>query len=262
MFERGLFGFAGLLLFLVALGYVAVQKGDAAFVAVLSALLAANMFDVTLFSGQILYPLAAVAGWRAAAYRDTRAGERDSAMRQLGVRVALMLTDFVMVLLAFNLAILLRQWGTGWFGLNPINPQAAPLELTRYALLLWPALAWREGLYPGYGLTEPQELRKQIASAAYAGFILIVGTVLFNRELTIPRSILLLTIFLSMVLTPIGRAVMKRLLHRMHLWGRAVVILGAGQAGARVARALSKSPLDGLHPVAFSMMTPKSRVRF
>ena len=251
LFERGLFGFAGLLLFLVALGQVAVQKGDAAFVAVLSALLAANLFDVTLFSGQILYPLAAVAGWRAAAYRDTRAGERDSAMRQLGVRVALMLTDFVMVLLAFNLAILLRQWGTGWFGLAPINPQTAPLELTRYALLLWPAMAWREGLYPGYGLTEPQELRKQLASAAYAGLILAVGTVLFNRELTIPRSILLLTLFLSMVLTPIGRAVMKRLLHRMHLWGRAVVILGAGQAGARVARALSKSPLDGLHPVAF-----------
>ncbi len=251
LFARGLFGFAGLLLFLVALGQVAVQKGDAAFVAVLSALLAANLFDVTLFSGQLLYPLAAVAGWRAAAYRDTRAGERDSAMRQLGVRVALILTDFVMVLVAFNLAILLRQWGAGWFGLTPINPQTAPLELTRYALLLWPVMAWREGLYPGYGLTEPQELRKQIVSAAYAGFILAVGTVLFNRELTIPRSILLLTIFFSMVLTPVGRALMKRLLHRMNLWGRAVVILGAGQAGARVARALSKSPLDGLHAVAF-----------
>ena len=251
LFERGLFGFAGLLLFVVALGQVAVQKGDAAFVAVLSALLAANIFDVTLFSGQILYPLAAVAGWRAAAYRDTRAGERDSGMRQLGVRVALLLTDFVMVLLAFNLAIWLRQWSTGWFGLTPINPQTSPLELTRYALLLWPAMAWREGLYPGYGLTEPQELSKQIVSAGYAGLILAVGTVLFNRELTIPRSILLLTIFLSMVLTPLGRAVMKRLLHRLRLWGRAVVILGAGQAGARVARALNKSPLDGLHPVAF-----------
>ncbi len=251
LFERGLFGLVGLLLFLVALGQVAVQKGDAAFVAVLGALLAANMFDVTLFSGQVLYPLAAVAGWRAAAYRNTRAGERDSAMRQLGVRIALMLTDFVMVLLAFNLAILVRQWGTGWFGLPPINPQTAPLELTRYALLLWPVVAWREGLYPGYGLTEPQELRKQISSAAYAGLVLAVGTVLFNRELTIPRSILLLTIFFSMIFTPVGRAVMKRLLQRMRLWGRAVVILGAGQAGVRVARALSRSPLDGLHPVAF-----------
>jgi len=209
------------------------------------------LFDVTLFSGQVLYPLAAVAGWRAAATRYARAGERDSAMRQLGVRVALMLTDFVMVLLAFNLAIWARGASAAWLGLPPIDPLADSLLVARYALLLWPVMAWREGLYPGYGLTEPQELRKQIVSAAYAGLILAVGTVLFTRELTIPRSVLLLTILFSMILTPVGRALMKRLLYRMRLWGRAVVILGAGQAGARIARALGKNPLDGLHPVAF-----------
>lgn len=251
LFERGVFGMVGLLLFLVALGHTAVQKGDAAFLAVLAALLAANLFDVTLFSGQILYPVAAVAGWRASAYRYARAGERDSATRQLGVRVALMLTDFVMVLLAFNLAVWTRQVSAAWLGLPPIDPLADSLSVARYALLLWPVMAWREGLYPGYGLTEPQELRKQIVSAAYAGLILAVGTVLFTRELTIPRSVLLLTISFSMVLTPVGRALMKRLLYRLRLWGRAVVILGAGQAGERIARALNKNPLDGLHAAAF-----------
>ena len=226
LFERGLFGAVGLLLFLVALGYVAVQKGDAAFLAVLVALLAANLFDVTLFSGQVLYPVAAVAGWRASAYRYARAGERDSAMRQLGVQVALMLTDFVMVLLAFNLAVWTRQVSAAWLGLPPIDPLADSLAVARYALLLWPVMAWREGLYPGYGLTEPQELRKQIVSAAYAGLILAVGTVLFTRELTIPRSVLLLTIAFSMVFAPFGRALIKRFLWRLRLWGRAVVILG------------------------------------
>jgi len=251
LFERGLLGAVGLLLFLVALSSAALQKGDAAFLAVLVALLSANLFDVTLFSGQILYPLAAVAGWRASAYRYARAGERDSAMRQLGVQVALTLTDFVMVLLAFNLAVWTRQVSAGWLGLPPIDPLANSLAVARYALLLWPVMAWREGLYPGYGLTEPQELRKQIVSAAYAGLILAVGTVLFTRELTIPRSVLLLTILFSMMLAPLGRALIKRLLWRLRLWGRAVVILGAGHAGARVARALNRSPLDGLHAVAF-----------
>ena len=251
LFERGFLGAVGLLLFLVALGHTALQKGDAAFIAVLAALLSANLFDVTLFSGQILYPVAAVAGWRASAYRYARAGERDSAMRQLGVQVALMLTDFVMVLLAFNLAVWTRHLSAGWLGLPPIDPLANSLTVARYALLLWPVMAWREGLYPGYGLTEPQELRKQIVSAAYAGLILAVGTVLFTRELTIPRSVLLLTILFSMILAPFGRALIKRLLWRLRLWGRAVVILGAGHAGARIARALGRSPLDGLHAVAF-----------
>lgn len=251
LFERGIVGFIGFLLFLTALTQVALRKGDAAFLAVMAALGAANLFDVTLFSGQLLYPLAAVAGWRAAVYRYARTGERDSAMRQLGVRLALMFTDFVMTLIAFNLAIWARKFIGEWLGMSPIFTGADSLELTRYALLLWPAMAWREGLYPGYGLTEAQELQKHVAASAYAGLILAVGTVLFTRELVVPRSILILTIVLSMVLAPLGRALVKRLLNRSRLWGRAVVILGAGKAGRRIARALSARPLDGLHPIAF-----------
>lgn len=250
LYERGLLGFAGLLLFVAALSYNALRKGDAAFLVVLAALLVANLFDTTLFSGGVLYPLAAVAGWRAAAYRYARAGERDSATRQFGVRLALVVMDFAAALLAFSLAIWTRQLGTA-FGMPPIDPLANSLEVARYALLLWPVMAWREGLYPGYGLTEPQELRKQVVSAAYAGLILAAGTVLFAVQLPIPRSILLLTILFSMVLTPVSRALTKRLLNRAGLWGRAVVILGAGRAGERIARALGKSPLDGLHPIAF-----------
>jgi len=251
LFERGAVGFAGLLLFLGALAYGALRKGDVAFLVVFLALLAANLFDTTLFSGRVLYPLAAVAGWRAAAYRYARAGERDSATRQFGVSLALLLADFVMVLAAFSLAIWTRHLAAGFFGLPRIDPTADSLEMARYALLLWPVMAWREGLYPGYGLTEPQELRKQVVSAASAGLVLAVGTLLFYSELRIPRSILLLTVLYSMVLTPVGRGLTKRLLHRFGVWGRAVVILGAGGAGRRVARALNKRPLDGLHPVAF-----------
>jgi Undecaprenyl-phosphate galactose phosphotransferase WbaP len=43
----------------------------------------------------------------------------------------------------------------------------------------------------------------------------------------------------------------KRLLYAMRIWGRPVVILGAGDTGRRVARALQRTPLDGLHPLAF-----------
>jgi Undecaprenyl-phosphate galactose phosphotransferase WbaP len=250
LYERGLIGFAGLLLFVAALTYHALRKGDAAFLVVVTALLVANLFDTTLFSGGVLYPLAAVAGWRAAAYRFARTGERDSATRQFGVRLSLMVADFAAAALAFSLAVWVRQLGA-LLGMPAINPLAASLEVARYALLLWPVMAWREGLYPGYGLTPPQELRKQVVSAAYAGLILAAGTVLFSVQLPIPRSILFLTILYSMVLNPVARALTKRLLQRAGLWGRPVVILGAGRAGQRIARALGQSPLDGLHPIAF-----------
>ncbi|MDR9392596.1 MAG: undecaprenyl-phosphate galactose phosphotransferase WbaP, partial [Trueperaceae bacterium] len=47
-----------------------------------------------------------------------------------------------------------------------------------------------------------------------------------------------------------ARALAKRALLRLGLWGRPVLLVGAGATGARVARALEATPLDGLHPVA------------
>ncbi|MEM6430925.1 MAG: undecaprenyl-phosphate galactose phosphotransferase WbaP, partial [Deinococcota bacterium] len=67
-----------------------------------------------------------------------------------------------------------------------------------------------------------------------------------------PSILVLITMWLlGLLLHPLGRALSKRLLHTLGLWGRRVVILGAGQAGQRVAKALLEAPLDGLLPIAF-----------
>ncbi len=246
LFSRGLVGFLGLLLLVAALTWAALKSRDLPFLSVVAALLVANTFDATLFYGGVIYPLAAVAGWRSASY--ARARERAGGAQGGVVRFALAAADFGAAGLALGLALLLR----GWLGLFLDSPLVTPpnLQTAFYALLLWPAMAWREGLYPGYGLTAPQELRKGVSSAAYAGLILMAGTLLFYEEL-LPRSVFLLTTLLTMVFCPVGRAFVKRALHAFGLWGRPVVILGAGQAGRRVARALRRRPLDGLEPVAF-----------
>ena len=246
LFSRGLPGFLGLLLLVAALTWAALRGRDFAFLSVVAALLIANTFDATLFYGGVIYPLAAVAGWRSASY--ARARERAGGAQGVVVRFALAAADLSAAGLALGLALLLR----GWLGLFLDSPLVTPpnLQTAFYALLLWPAAAWREGLYPGYGLTAPQELRKGVAAAATAGLILMAGTLLFYEEL-LPRSVFLLTTLLTMAFCPVGRALVKRALHAFGLWGRPVVILGAGQAGRRVARALRRRPLDGLEPVAF-----------
>ena len=246
LFSRGTVGSLGLLLLVAALTWAAFRGRDWSFLSVVAALLIANTFDTTLFYGGVIYPLAAVAGWRAASY--ARARERTSGAQGAVVRFALAAADFGAAGLALGLALLLR----GWLGLFLDSPLVTPpnLQTALYALLLWPAAAWREGLYPGYGLTAPQELRKGVTAAAYAGLILMAGTLLFYEEL-LPRSVFLLTTLLTMVLCPVGRALAKRALHAFGLWGRPVVILGAGRTGQRVARSLRRRPLDGLEPVAF-----------
>jgi Undecaprenyl-phosphate galactose phosphotransferase WbaP len=239
LFERGLFGFIGLLLFIIALAFRAVQRKDVPFLAVLGGVLFINLFDNTLFYGGVLYPLAAIAGWRSRAYVTTR---QDSSTKQIVVRLALALMD---TLLVFASLLISRQIFM-WLG-GPSLP--IPTSLT-YALLLWPAMCWREGLYPGYGLTPAQELRKHVTAAFYAAVILAAGTVLFARDLGMPRDILIGMIVLSLVLLPMGRGLTKRLLYGLGLWGRQVIVLGAGKIGERVVKTLTLTPLQGLQPVA------------
>jgi Undecaprenyl-phosphate galactose phosphotransferase WbaP len=239
LFERGLFGFIGLLLFITALGFRAVQRRDIPFLAVLGGVLFINLFDTTLFYGGVLYPLAAIAGWRSRAYVTTR---QDSSTRQVVVRLTLAAVDTGLVFASLLISRQIFMWLGG-----PSLP--IPTSLT-YALLLWPAMCWREGLYPGYGLTAPQELRKHVTAAFYAAMILAAGTVLFRQDLGLPRDILLGMILGTLILLPMGRGLTKRLLSRLGLWGRQVIVLGAGTIGERVVKTLVQTPLQGLQPIA------------
>jgi lipopolysaccharide/colanic/teichoic acid biosynthesis glycosyltransferase len=130
LFERGLLGLAGLALLLIALSYSAVRRLDLGLLIVLAAVLAANIFDYTLFYGGVIYPLAAVAGWRAATFRGaTRQGES---------------TPLFSGYAAARLALLLAAIA----GLALTGGEAALPAAIFSVLLLWPLMAWREGFNP------------------------------------------------------------------------------------------------------------------
>jgi Undecaprenyl-phosphate galactose phosphotransferase WbaP len=80
--------------------------------------------------------------------------------------------------------------------------------------------------------------------------ILAAGTVLFRQDLGLPRDILLGMILGTLILLPMGRGLTKRLLSRLGLWGRQVIVLGAGTIGERVVKTLVQTPLQGLQPIA------------
>jgi Undecaprenyl-phosphate galactose phosphotransferase WbaP len=247
LFERGFLGLAGLTLFLATLLGLAFCKGDATFLLVAGGLLIANMFDYTLLYGGVLYPFAAIAGWRSAGRQEADRASMQTA-RQATVRLVLAAGDLVAVMLAVLAAAALRMllgMESTWLAQLERLPSVA-----LYALMLWPAAAWREGLYPGYGLTAPQELGKQVQAGVFAGLLLAVLSLFLPLGDVVPRSLLLATILLSLFIAPVGRALAKRLLLSFGLWGRPLVVLGAGDTGRRVVRALCRSPLDGLQPVA------------
>lgn len=248
-FDRGLFGLAGLLLVIAALAGPAIVRGDYPLATVIGALCFANLFDATLLYGGVFYPLVAVAGWRSAT-RARIAEDRRAAGRHLVVRITLSVADATAAAAAFMLAL---QTARALFPATEGVLGSAPLpSFLLYALALWPALSWREGLYPGYGLTPQHELKKQVVVCSHAALILAAALLVFGARLPVPVPVpvVALAFGLSLIALPLFRATSKRLLLALGLWGRPVVILGAGERTERVARALRRTPLDGLHPVA------------
>lgn len=251
LFERGLVGTLGLLLLLGALSQAALRRRDIAFLTVFGALLIANMFDYTLLYGGVIYPLAAVAGWRAASYRALRDEPRDLS-KQLTVGIALPFVDYVMVALSLVLAYGTRSLLTGLMGLEPLERSLAEAWPTlSYLLLLWPAVLWREGLYPGYALALPEQLKRQVSGVVFAGLIVAAATFVVGEQAVVGRGVLILMVLYAVVLCPFARALTKRALLNIGAWGREVVVLGAGATGSRIVKALQQHPMEGLKPIAF-----------
>ena len=181
-------------------------------------------------------------------WRSDRAKKRSSllTLRFSFVVSALILTDLTSALLA----ILAADYIHVLFGAdNSVLISAG--RATLFFVLLWPLMYMREGLYPGYGITAIQHLRKQVVGTFYVGFI-ILGISLFVSEfILLPVTFTVLATAVGMVLSPLLKHLTKRCLSNLGLWGSPVVIIGANPTGKLVAEVMKSRPLVGLNPVAF-----------
>lgn len=134
--------------------------------------------------------------------------------------------------------------------------------------LLWPAMFLFGavyallGLYPGVGLSVPEEIRR--ASTATTVVYLLLGstTFLFKEAETYSRAIFLVAWALSLVGVPLVRALLRHWFAAKPWWGYPVVVLGAGKTGEAVVQALRQQPGLGLKPVAFLDDDPAKRGEF
>jgi Undecaprenyl-phosphate galactose phosphotransferase WbaP len=156
-------------------------------------------------------------------------------------RIALILVDFLAVASSFLLAEILLK--------PPIMFNAKTI-LPLLVAFLWPFIYWREGLYPGYGISRPEKFQKYVIGALLAGWLLLVLKPFLSNEFGFTYTYLILSTALSVFLTYPSRLVMQRVLFRLGVWGEPVIIFGAGDTGKRVANILSNSPLMGLIPIA------------
>lgn len=140
------------------------------------------------------------------------------------------LSDIISVALSFSLAFVIRK--NAMF----LPPLAHGFDLYRAAwpfILLWPLLFLRERLYPGYWLSRREELQRLTTGTALAGLILMTATFLTQTSLRFSRPIVVSGWILSLILIPIARYAIRRVVTRVGISGPSAVMLGAG-ATARI----------------------------
>lgn len=242
MVDRGLLGGLGILGLFALLALRAIQQRDRPVAAVLAGVLILNFFDATLLSGAILYPLAAVLGWRAqsaSAVAEAETGVGSAAAVRLGLAFA----DGAAGLTALMLGTYFTE-GIGATLLKLTDPALL------YAALVWPLAALASGLYPGYGLPSHMQLGRSVRAAVTAGILVGFLALLLPDTFGLSATALIVAVPVSAVLSPLFRTVTIRALRGLRLWGRPVALLGTGPAALGVVRHLLKNPEIGLHPVA------------
>jgi len=166
-----------------------------------------------------------------------------NSQRQMLSVLILVLSDILLALAMWQAASVLRGAFIG-----------GELSEVATASLVPSTVAWIGsrtllGLYPGYGLDQVEELRRQ--TFALLATLTIIAVFAFASDTGDALSrILLLGWALGLVVTaPMVRCLVKWLMHKGALWGKPVLILGARSTGAGVLRALQKEWYLGFRPV-------------
>jgi Undecaprenyl-phosphate galactose phosphotransferase WbaP len=117
------------------------------------------------------------------------------------------------------------------------------------ASLLWLAIRVMMGLYPGYGVTGPEELRRSTIATVLAALSHV--SLLFAIQQASGSRFLALGVWVLLIPTSwLLRDITKKLLVHLHAYGRPVVILGAGNTGRFAIREILDNPSLGIVPVA------------
>jgi Undecaprenyl-phosphate galactose phosphotransferase WbaP len=172
--------------------------------------------------------------------------EEASFKEQYWVYGAKFLVDAVALQVSLYLGWFTRSFLTRWFPLDMSQQNYGKLAI---GLLLLPIGLWLVRLYPGYGLTSVERLRRRLRTT-FIFFMVFISWNFLANESGRSRGVLLITFCIALVLPPFFQMLFRKLLIRFNLWGTPVIILGAGMTGEHVVNSLLKDPVLGYRPIA------------
>ena len=163
--------------------------------------------------------------------------------RGLLVVLGLLLSDVLLALAMWLTAFVLQG------ALGHGSPSGIALASVVPNVVAWVGLRAVLGLYPGYGLDQVEELRRQ--TFASGATLAIITTFAFASHVGDALSrVLLLGWALGLLLAaPLARHLTKQVMRKAGLWGKPVMVLGDRKVGVGVVEALQNEWQLGFKPV-------------
>jgi Undecaprenyl-phosphate galactose phosphotransferase WbaP len=162
-------------------------------------------------------------------------------------------------LAAFELQGILGRWST--FASSAKGLQTA-VVVGIFAVAVWIGLRLLMGLYPGYGLSPAERLRRHtysvvgaLAAVTFALALIPIGVMTSKfgpLDLVggLPRLLLALGFAGLLLLSPLVQGLARWWMWRLGVWGRPVVVIGDKDTSARTVKLLEEEWVLGYVPVA------------
>ncbi len=161
--------------------------------------------------------------------------------------LVLVITDLVAVSASFLLSFLIRRQAPL---LSPLK-HGIDIYLNAWpALLLWPLIFWREGLYPGFWLSTREELRRSVTGTTITSILAMALTFATKTGPLFSRPIIVGGWLISIAFVPAFRFFCRRIMTKMGLSGPRTVIFGAGQTAAIFVRGMRRRYPPALNSLA------------
>ncbi|HSK39737.1 MAG TPA: undecaprenyl-phosphate galactose phosphotransferase WbaP [Arenibaculum sp.] len=162
-----------------------------------------------------------------------------------------------LVLLAVDAAVIEGTFLLGWAARSIATPLFgnSPNHLTYtqgavFLLILLPAFAVAR-LYPGYGMSPVEQLRRRLGAIVIVLFGLLVFDRVFASTAGLSRVMLFLVLIGLLILSPLANICVRATLAQTGRWGTPTLIIGTDRNGRTVASYLQRNVEAGLRPIGF-----------
>lgn len=164
--------------------------------------------------------------------------------KQRLITAAVILSDVLLAALIWSVAYVLQGiWGRG-----PLSEAAIMAIIPSVAA--WVGLRAMLGLYPGYGLDWVEQLRRHTYSVFATLSITAIFALAFQFGDLLSRLLLVEGFLGLLLLAPLSQYFTKQYMRKIGAWGKPVVIISSGEAGARVNDLIEERWELGYRPIA------------